>query len=88
MSQMINKFNPDIIHAHTVTDGYAALLLKKRYNLPIVCSLRGSDINVYPYRDKLTMLLTKKLISKADQIVSVSNALKLEAEKIAIPRRQ
>ena len=85
---IMKEFNPDILHVHTVTtDGYVGMLINEKYKLPIVCSLRGSDINTYPYRDKLTMLLTKKVLSKADQIVSVSHALKSTAETIANPLR-
>lgn len=85
---LIKEFKPNILHAHTATaDGYVGLILKRKYDLPLICSLRGSDINLYPYRDKLTMLLTKKVISEADQIVSVSHAIKTAAEVIAKPKR-
>ncbi|MCP4367659.1 MAG: glycosyltransferase family 4 protein [Deltaproteobacteria bacterium] len=88
LRKIIRVFRPDIIHAHTATtDGYVGLLLKKKYNIPLVCSLRGSDINIYPYRDRLTMCLTKKVISEADQVTSVSHALKAAAESIAKPKK-
>lgn len=88
-NSIMKEFKPQILHAHTATaDGYVGLILSKRYNLPLICSLRGSDINIYPYRDRLTMFLTKKVISNADQIVSVSHALKTTAETIAKPRRK
>lgn len=87
LNSAINKYKPEVLHMHTATpDGYVGLLLKKKYNLPLVCSLRGSDINSYPYRDRLTMLLTKKVISEADQLISVSHALKSVAESIAKPK--
>jgi teichuronic acid biosynthesis glycosyltransferase TuaC len=82
------EFTPHIIHTHTATpDGFVGLLLKKTYNIPLVCSIRGSDINVYPHYDKLTMCSTEKVISNTDQLVSVSSALKDAVEKIAVPKK-
>jgi len=89
IDSIVRKFRPQIIHAHTATpDGYLGLNLKLKYNLPLVCSLRGSDIHTYPYTNKLVYRLTSRVISHADQILSVSNALRLSAEKIDKPKRQ
>lgn len=89
VDSIIKEFRPHVIHAHTATPaGYVALRVKKKYQLPLICSLRGSDINLYPFRDKLTMRLTKKVISEADQLISVSNALKKVAYTIATPKRE
>jgi len=87
IDQVIRKFKPHIIHAHTATpDGYLGLTIKMKYNLPLVCSLRGSDIHTYPYNDSVTYRLTRKVILNADQILSVSDALRISAEQIAKPK--
>lgn len=87
IAKLIREFRPDILHAHTATpDGYAGLLLKRRFGVPLVVSLRGSDVNVYPYRDRWTYRLTREVISKADRITAVSKALKVSAERIAKPK--
>ena len=87
ISSVIKAFAPDILHAHTATpDGYAGLILKKKYRLPLVCSLLGSDINVYPDYRPFGRRVTYRLISEADQLVSVSQALKVAAEAIAQPK--
>ncbi len=89
LSRIIEAEKPDILHAHmATTDGYVALLLRKRFNLPVVCSLRGSDINIYPFRDRRTMNFTKKVLAEADQIISVSHALKRVAESFLKPKRE
>lgn len=89
VKSIIKEFKPHVIHAHAATvAGYVGLILKKKYNLPLVCSLRGDDINKYPYYSRLTMSLTKKLLSKADQLLSVSNDLKVIANTIARPKRE
>ncbi|CAB1063931.1 hypothetical protein D1BOALGB6SA_8716 [Olavius sp. associated proteobacterium Delta 1] len=86
---IIGKIKPNIIYAYTATpDGYMGLLLKKKYNIPLVCSLRGSDINVYPEYNRSTYDQTKKVLLEADFITSVSYALKKSAESISHPRRE
>jgi len=87
--KLVTDFQPHIIHAYTATpDGYAGLLLKKKYGLPFVVSLRGSDINVYPHRDSLTFRLTRRVIAEADKVTAVSNALKVAAEGIVRSQKE
>lgn len=82
--EMIKEFKPDIIHAHAATPaGYIGLLLKKKYGLPLICHIRGSDINTYPHYSSLSMHMTKKVLTEADLLVSVSGALKHAANAIA-----
>ncbi|MBI5739844.1 MAG: glycosyltransferase family 4 protein [Nitrospirae bacterium] len=88
VDQIIRNFRPHVIHAHAVTSsGYVALMFSRKYGIPLVCSMRGSDVNVYPHYDRITMMCSRKVISSADQLVSVSNALKEAAEKIGSPKK-
>lgn len=91
-SRVIHKlgleFRPDILHAHTATPhGYAGLLTCQRFGFPLVVSLRGSDVDIYPHRDRLTRRMTKIVLTKADHLTSVSRALKSSATKIASLRK-
>lgn len=89
LGKLLREFQPHILHAHTATpDGYAGLLLKQRYGLPLVVSLRGSDVNIYPYRDCMTFRLTRRVIAKADKVTAVSGALKSEAERITPSQKE
>lgn len=86
---IIEEFKPHILHVYTATpDGYAGLMLKRKYNIPLVCSFEGSDIDVYPKYGRRTLYLTYRVIRGADQTTAVSNALKAVAESIAIPERE
>ena len=50
----------DLIHAHTIMpDGFAALLLGDEFNIPLVCTVHGSDISIYPQESWATLLVTK-----------------------------
>ena len=85
----IKEFQPHILHAYTATpDGYIGLMFKSKYNIPLVCSFEGSDIDVFPQFDKRTFHQTQRVILKADQTTAVSKALKAVAESIAIPKRK
>lgn len=89
ISRISERERPDVLHAHTATtDGYVSLLLGRKLKIPVVCSLRGSDINVYPFRDRRTMNFTKKVLSEADQIISVSHSLKKAADSFLKPKRE
>lgn len=84
----MEAFKPDVIHAHAATAaGFVGLLASEKYHVPLVCSLRGSDINRYPYFDRLTMRMTKRVLEGADQVMSVSSALRDAACELARPRR-
>jgi len=86
---IIKEFKPDVIHAHmAIPVGYVGLMLSEKFGLPLVCSLRGSDIHTYPYFGRLSMQLTRKVILKADQLVSVSNALKIAANKLVKSKKE
>lgn len=86
---IVKEFQPHILHTYDATpDGYATLLLKKRYNLPLVCSVLGADINVYPFYKPLTLQLTQQVIAQADQLVAVSEALRKSVEVLAQPKRE
>jgi glycosyltransferase involved in cell wall biosynthesis len=89
MHNVIQEFQPNIIHAHMATaDGYVGLLFKKKYKLPLICSFRGSDINIYPFYSRILKYFTKKVIAEADKLLSVSRNLKEVAATIAVPKKE
>jgi len=53
----------------------------------VVCTIHGSDINVFPYRTWLTCLIIRKAIRHVDAIIAVSAALKEKALALETPRR-
>lgn len=85
---IMRDFGPEIIHTHTATyDGYVGLMLKTKYSLPLICSLRGSDIHTYPHYEPFTKYLTRKVLEESDLIMSVSAELKARALQIGNPKR-
>jgi len=65
----------DLIDAHFVyPDGYAAMKLSRKFNLPLVVSARGSDINSYSQIDGIRPKIQQVLMN-ADAVIGVSRNL-------------
>ncbi len=75
--QLVNDFNPDLIHAHYGTIN--AFFASRIKNVPFVVSFQGSDMNytsdVHWIREKLGKFLSKKAAQRAQQIICVSERL-------------
>src|SRR5260370_9877647 len=66
----------DLIHAHKImADGFAALLLGDEFNIPVVCTVHGSDISIYPHESRATLLVTKWALRRIKHLIAVSEDL-------------
>ncbi len=66
----------DLIHAHTAyPDGFGAALLARTLKLPVVVTLHGSDVTAN-FKRYLWRSLGLWALSKADQVMAVSHALR------------
>jgi teichuronic acid biosynthesis glycosyltransferase TuaC len=82
-------FGFDLIHAHTIgLDGFAAARLGRRIGTPVVCTIHGSDINLYPHRTKLSRMVTQQAIRSVDALITVSAALKERTLALETPKRE
>lgn len=71
------KFKFNLIHAHRIIpDGVAAILLGKKFNIPVVCSARGGETYGSPFESRLCYLSFKKVLSTCERIITVSNSLR------------
>lgn len=71
------EFEPQLLHAHWATpEGHAALLLKRRLSLPVLVTLRGSGINIYPHWNKASLRSTRRVLANADGLLAVSGSLR------------
>jgi glycosyltransferase involved in cell wall biosynthesis len=84
VKRLRKEFDFDLIDAHFVyPDGFAAILLGKFFNKPVVVSARGSDINLYATLPMIRRILSYTL-SRAKRVVAVSQALKEEITKLGV----
>jgi teichuronic acid biosynthesis glycosyltransferase TuaC len=83
-----NAFDFELIHAHAICpDGFAAAWLGRIVDTPVVCTIHGSDINIYPHRTRLTRLITQKAVRSIDMAITVSAALKEKTLELETPKR-
>lgn len=87
-ARLKNTFGFDLIHAHAICpDGFAAARIGRTMGAPVVCTIHGGDINVYPDRTRLTRLVTAKAVCSVDAIVTVSAALEENTLALGAPKR-
>lgn len=73
--RLYRDFEFELIDAHyAYPDGFAAALLRHRLGVPMVLTVRGTDVNYMPQRRRLGELVRFALRS-ADAVVAVSRAL-------------
>jgi teichuronic acid biosynthesis glycosyltransferase TuaC len=76
-------FEFELIHAHTaMPHGYAALKLGELFGKPVVCTLHGSDVMVYPEINSSVKRKTIKTLTQVDRLIAVSTALKRQSEEL------
>lgn len=74
----------DILLPHSLSSMYLAYLVKQQYGIPYVATWHGSDINVWPFKNKKGFDLTKNIIQNADYNFFVSKKLQDTSNKIAL----
>ena len=78
-------FDPQLIDAHWgYPDGFAAYLLGRWFGLPVVVTVRGSDVNLF-MRETLRGWLMRRSLARVERIIAVSDALRRSLEQHGIP---
>ena len=72
---------PDIIHSHFSGAGFSAIRLRKIYKVPLVLTEHGSNI-IKEKPSYHTQYIAKKAYREADNIIAVSQSLKLKMLKM------
>jgi len=66
----------DAIHVHQLLpDGLAAVLLGRRLDLPVVCTLHGSDVTATPFHDPLARAAARVVARGCRAIIGASGHL-------------
>ncbi|MHA1298617.1 MAG: glycosyltransferase family 4 protein [Candidatus Helarchaeota archaeon] len=68
------NLNINLVHTNgTISEGFAALLIKKLFGVPIVTTLHGGGI--YSFAKKLPFLV-KSILKNSDSVIAINNYLK------------
>lgn len=73
LREMLAHLKPDLIHAHYLTS-YGLLGVMAGYR-PLIVSMWGSDVLDFPRRSSLHAWLVKRIMAKADMLMSTSQAM-------------
>lgn len=80
---------PDVIHAHFAYPcGLAGADLGRRWHIPCVLTLHGSDVNRYPAINPLTKRRFQWAVRRSDLVLAVSQALAKRTEQLTDRRPQ
>lgn len=83
LTELYQTFPFDVIHAHTIfPDGNAAIRMKEPFKVPVISTVHGSDIMLYPKRSKGVYQQTRYALEESNQVITVSNRLQTAAEAI------
>lgn len=78
-------WEPDLIDAHYFyPDGVAAAEIARKFDLPLVVTARGTDVNFIPrYETPRSKILNAAM--QADSVITVAQALKDELVRLRVP---
>lgn len=89
VNDLYNEFPFDLIHAHVaLPDGFAGMILKKKYGKPLVVTIHGNDLQTTLFKNQKCKKAIKQVLKNADRVIVVSNKLKNIAQsKIGIEKK-
>lgn len=79
LKRVIKEENPQILHSHFVTS-YSLIAALSGFH-PLIESVWGSDVYIYPKKSILHKWLVKFTLGKADKVLSTSNVMGDETHK-------
>lgn len=77
IKSLYQEFAFDIIHAHVaLPEGFAAVMLKQEYRVPVILTIHGADLQKTILRNRRCKDAVGKVFEQADHIITVSDKLK------------
>lgn len=81
VEEIYGEFKFELVHAHTaLPDGFAALAIKKEYEIPLMVTVHGQDLLVTIYKNLKCRKALKEVFEGADEIILVSSKLRRLAQ--------
>ena len=76
VEEIYQEFRFDLIHAHVaLPDGYAGVLLAKKYHKPLIVTIHGQDLQHTIYRNTACKQAVSYVLNSASEIICVSRKL-------------
>jgi glycosyltransferase involved in cell wall biosynthesis len=79
----------DIIHSHFIwSSGYVGAKLKEKYDVPLVITGHGFDVYKLPFENRYWKEKIKRIIKKADMLVTVSDFNKRKLKNLGVDMKK
>ncbi|MDQ0415876.1 glycosyltransferase involved in cell wall biosynthesis [Croceifilum oryzae] len=83
LHQIKQEFPYELLHCHTIfPDGYAGGQLKEALGVPVISTIHGSDIMLYPKKNKKIFERTIEALKGSDHLITVSDRLRDEVDQM------
>lgn len=77
VDNIYQNFKFDIIHSHVaLPDGFAGIMVKKKYKVPLIVTIHGQDLQHTIYKTARCRNNLFRVFEQADRIITVSTKLK------------
>ncbi|MBI2208870.1 glycosyltransferase [Candidatus Woesearchaeota archaeon] len=87
VNEIMEKWDPDIVHVQgALSESLTAKMIKKRYKKPLLLTVYGEDITLYPHKFP-SKYLAMLALKNADTIICQSVFLKNEIKKLGIKNK-
>ncbi len=87
LRRLIERWRPDVINAHFATGyGWLAAIANRRFDIPLVVHLWGSDILIVPAKSPLHRHKARLALAAAQYVLADSHYLLNEAVRIQTPQ--
>ncbi|MCG8573073.1 MAG: glycosyltransferase [Spirochaetes bacterium] len=82
IKKKFEKMKGDFIHTHMAHISYPIYLVKKKYHIPYVVTVHGSDVHTIPFQSKKERAKVLKILHHADLVIFVSTYLLKKAQEL------
>ncbi|SDZ21238.1 glycosyltransferase family 4 protein [Thermoactinomyces sp. DSM 45892] len=83
LHQIKQDFPYELLHCHTIfPDGYVGGKLKEELGVPVISTIHGSDIMLYPKKNKKIYERTIEALKANDHLITVSDRLRDEVDQM------
>jgi glycosyltransferase involved in cell wall biosynthesis len=77
----------DLIHSHFIWNGYLCSMLKKKFGIPYILTVHGSDIHTEPFINEKKWKIAVQSIENAEKMIFVSKYLLDKAKEFGYEKQ-
>lgn len=84
IKKLVRERDVSLLHVHTIGPvALGAVLCAREFQLQLVCTAHGSDVNFYPHMTWSTLRASRWTVARVDRLIAVSEMLKKKLLRLA-----